>query len=146
MIHLKELTTVEFGKEQKGSIAVSSSHITLSLQELLKDKNIGDTLIDEDIKELPSVTVTFNHLDFLYKMVKQLNELKDNWEIETNRSIIFSKFDSSTICRLNNADEDKNLLNFKCIFYQLTSVEILIKHLNSIERNWMNYYSYALAC
>ena len=56
MIHLGELTTVEFGKEQKGSIAVSSSHITLSLQELLKDKNIGILITDHNVQETLAIT------------------------------------------------------------------------------------------
>ena len=146
MIHLGELTTVEFGKEQKGSIAIGCSHITLSLQELAKDKNIGDSLMDGDVKELPCITIDFNLLDYLYDMIKRLSEIKDNWDNETNHSIVFGSFPSSAICRLNNSDKDKSLIKFKCNFYEIKSVDIFIKNLKSIENNWMNYYSYALAC
>ena len=147
MIHLGELTTVEFGKEQKGTIAVSNNSTTLFLQELAKEKNIGDALEEEDIKELPSITMDFSiDIDYIRKMINDLKKLKNTWNESENHSIIFDKFPSYVVCRLNDKGVEKSLIKYQMTFYKLGSLDVVITVLEAVERNWIRLYQYALAC
>jgi len=146
MIHLGQITKVEFGKEQKGTISVSNNHTTLFLQELAKDKNIGDNLEAEDIKELPNITMDFSYIDYLQKMIKDLNYLKDNFDYLKNHSIVFDNFPSDLVVRLNDKGVEKSLIKYEMVFYKKTSILVVITVLKAIERNWTAQYQYALAC
>ena len=72
-------TIVKFGNKQKASISVSAYKGILLLQELAKDKKIGDRLNDEDIKELPKVEIEFFTIESVDIMIKALEVIKRNY-------------------------------------------------------------------
>ncbi len=72
-------TTVKFGTHDKASISVSATKGTLLLQELAKDKKIGDKLEPDDIKELPKVEIEFFTLESVEIKIKALEVIKRNY-------------------------------------------------------------------
>ena len=73
-------TKVKFGDwDSKASIAVLAKKGTLTLQELAKDKQIGDPLEDGDTKELPKIEMEFTRLESVDIMIKALETIKKNW-------------------------------------------------------------------
>ena len=56
-------TTVKFGGYKKATIGVSVNNLSLNLQELASDKNIGDSICVEDVKDLPRVELEFSQME-----------------------------------------------------------------------------------
>jgi hypothetical protein len=72
-------TTVKFGSKQKASISVNMKKGTLTLQELAKDKKIGDPLVAGDFHELPKVEMEFFTLESVNVVIKALEMMKKNF-------------------------------------------------------------------
>lgn len=72
-------TTVTFGAYKKATIGVSVNGLSLYLQELASDKNIGDSICIEDIKDLPRVELEFNQMESIDVIIKALEVVRNNW-------------------------------------------------------------------
>lgn len=73
------ITKVLFGQNDKASIAVCAKAGVLTLQMLATDKQIGDKLDDNDIKELPKVEIEFFTPKSIDVMIGALEAIKRNY-------------------------------------------------------------------
>lgn len=80
MINIENLTTkVEFGTEQKATIAVGANKGTLTLQMLASEKQIGDNLEEADKQELPKVEIEFFTPKSIDVLIGALQAIKKNY-------------------------------------------------------------------
>lgn len=85
MIETKELITkVEFGNDKQATIGVSAKYGTLTLQMLCKEKEIGDSFSDDDIKELPKIQMEFNSIKSVNVLIEALECIKRNYTPPSN--------------------------------------------------------------
>lgn len=71
-------TKVEFGKDNKASIAINAKKGTLMLRNLKSDQNIGDLQPDADEKG-PAVEIEFYRPESVDAMIEALKTIKKNW-------------------------------------------------------------------
>jgi hypothetical protein len=71
-------TTVVFGTHKKASISVGPQGMNLVLQQIVSDKKIGDSLLDEDIKELPKVVLELQTIESIDVLIRALEKVKEN--------------------------------------------------------------------
>lgn len=76
----KQITSVTFGKEGKGTIAVCSAGHFLVLQELARPMDISTETKEEDRKPLPKVELEFFDLASIDVMIEVLKKVKSNIE------------------------------------------------------------------
>jgi hypothetical protein len=81
MITIDALTAkVKFGDSgNKAKIAVLANKGTLTLQELAKEKQIGEKLEEGDAKELPKIELEFTRLESIDVLIDALKVIKSNW-------------------------------------------------------------------
>lgn len=72
-------TKVQFGDTNKASIGIRAFKGTVTLQELAKEKKIGDSLDDDDTKELPMIEMNFKRIESVDALIKALETIKKNW-------------------------------------------------------------------
>jgi len=80
MISIKQNTVhVKFGESNKATIAIFGSHGTITLQELVKEKSIGEQIENEDANELPKVELEFSQLESIDALINGLKTIRKNW-------------------------------------------------------------------
>ena len=72
------VTTVKFGNEQKGNIAVGVKCTILTLQQLVKEMPIGEQWSEEDIDKLPKIEMEFFNENSVDVVIKALELIKNN--------------------------------------------------------------------
>lgn len=81
MIQTNDLTTsVQFGTDKCGTIAVNAKYRRLILQELAREKQIGDKIEDGDARELPKIEMNFSSTKSIDVLIEALEKIKDNFE------------------------------------------------------------------
>jgi hypothetical protein len=145
-----------FGTDKKATVSVSATKGTLTIQELAKDIEIGaDNLNPEDIKNLPKVMIEFFELPTLYRFINKLQDVKTNFtDLNFENVFIFEEFDKNE--NIVGILSDENLLGepkiiviskLKMMFYKSQSIDVLLRSLSVIERNWRDPDgTYYLAC
>ncbi len=73
------VTKVEFGKDEKASIAVSAKKGTLTLQMLANEKNIGDKIESIDTHDLPKIDIEFFNIQSVDVFIAALQCIKSNY-------------------------------------------------------------------
>lgn len=76
----KQITSVTFGKEGKGTISVGSAGHFLVLQELARPMDITNDVKKEDRKPLPKVELEFFDTKSIDVMITILKRVKENIE------------------------------------------------------------------
>lgn len=77
---IKKKTTVTFAKNQIGVIAigVEKSPHSVIFQQMLVEKNVGEPLEEEEVQNLPSVSLEFTNAASIDVLIKALNQIKFN--------------------------------------------------------------------
>lgn len=148
--------TIFFGTDKNATVSVSATKGTLTIQELAKDVEIGtDKLSPEDIKNLPKVMIEFSELPTLYSFINKLQNVKNNFtDLNFENKFIYEEFDKNENIAGILSDEKKSgepkiivISTLKMIFYKTQSIDVLLRSLSVIERNWRDPNgTYYLAC
>lgn len=148
--------TIFFGTDKNATVSVSATKGTLTIQELAKDVEIGtDKLSPEDIKNLPKVMIEFYELPTLYSFINKLQNVKNNFtDLNFENKFTFEEFDKSENIEGVFSDEKESgepkiivISTLKMIFYKTQSIDVLLRSLSVIERNWRDPNgTYYLAC
>lgn len=148
--------SIYFGSDKKATVSVSAKKGTLTIQELAKNVEIGtDKLSSEDINNLRQVNIEFFELTTLYRFINQLKNIKNNFtDLDSENKLICEEFDRNENIVGILSDEKESgerkiivISKLKMIFYKTQSIDVLLRSLEVIERNWRDPNgTYYLAC
>jgi hypothetical protein len=148
--------SIYFGSDKKATVSVSATKGTLTIQELAKNVEIGtDKLSSEDINNLRQVNIEFFELTTLYRFINQLKNIKNNFtDLDSENKLICEEFDRNENIVGILSDEKESgerkiivISKLKMIFYKTQSIDVLLRSLEVIERNWRDPNgTYYLAC